>query len=644
MDRFKHIGRKLAERQEIAVVAMLVLTLAMMIMPMPPVLADVLIAVNIGLSVLLMMAAIQVSGPVEFSTLPSLILLTTTFRLSLSITTSRMVLVQGDAGEIIRAFGEFVISGNVVVGLVVYLIITIVQFLVIAKGSERVAEVAARFTLDALPGKQISIDTDLRNGDIDKDEARRRRTLLATESQLFGAMDGAMKFVKGDSIASLIVIVINLVGGIVIGIVQRGLPFGEAVKTYSLLAVGDGLISQIPALLISLTAGLVVTRSASEAGKNLGQDIVGQIAAQPRALQIGAAVLAVLSLVPGFPTAVFLTLAVIAAAAAWALAKRAALEAEKRFTASAARERGAAEAARLTVALAPALRTDADAVEAALEEVRRAAAERLGLPIPRLRLLPERLDGEGWRFDVDGVPIEQGEAPTTEDAVSAIRQALLRSAGRFIGLQETQRLIAGIEKDYPDLVREAVKVATMSRVAGVLRRLLDEGVSILNLRSILEICQNRAASEPDTAMLAELARFALRSQISFDVAGPTKLIPMLLIEPALEETLQGRVEETHATFKMVLDDATMGRLVSVVEHYAAQVDRPGASVAILASVEIRRHLAAALRRAMSSTPVLSHDEIAPEFRVEVIGTIQHTWLYPDARPPRSKPQLAAVNA
>ena len=315
MDWLRLFGARIAARQEIAVVGMLVLTLAMMVMPMPPVLADVLIAVNIGVSVLLMMAAIQVSAPVEFSALPSLILLTTTFRLSLSITTSRMVLVQGDAGEIIRAFGEFVIAGNVVVGLVVYLIITIVQFLVISKGSERVAEVAARFTLDAMPGKQISIDTDLKNGDIDKDEARRRRTALATESQLFGAMDGAMKFVKGDSIASLVIIVINLVGGIVIGSLQRGLPFSEAVHTYSLLAVGDGLIAQIPALLISLTAGLIVTRSASADGRNLGQDVIGQITAQPRALQIGAVVLGALGLVPGFPTVVFFTLAALTGAA-----------------------------------------------------------------------------------------------------------------------------------------------------------------------------------------------------------------------------------------------------------------------------------------------------------------------------------------
>jgi type III secretion protein V len=246
----------------------------MMILPMPTALADVLIATNIGLAVLLMMVAIYITAPVEFSTLPSVILITTAFRLSLSITTSRMVLVQGDAGSIIRTFGEFVIAGNVVVGLVVYLIITMVQFVVITKGSERVAEVAARFTLDALPGKQISIDTDLRNGDIDANEARRRRRNLEKESQLYGAMDGAMKFVKGDAIASLVIIIVNLIGGITIGCLQRGLPFSGAAQTYSLLAVGDGLIAQIPALLISLTAGVIVTRATSETGGNLGRDIM----------------------------------------------------------------------------------------------------------------------------------------------------------------------------------------------------------------------------------------------------------------------------------------------------------------------------------------------------------------------------------
>jgi type III secretion protein V len=645
MGALRHIGGKIAARQEIAVVGMLVLTLAMMVMPLPTRLADVLIAINIGLSVLLMMVAIQISAPIEFSTLPSLILLTTTFRLSLSITTSRMVLVQGDAGEIIRAFGEFVIAGNVVVGLVVYLIITIVQFLVISKGSERVAEVAARFTLDALPGKQISIDTDLKNSDIDKHEARRRRASLAAENQLFGAMDGAMKFVKGDSIASLVIIVINLVGGIVIGSVQRGMSFADAVQTDSLLAVGDGLIAQIPALLISLTAGLIVTRSVSESGRNLGQDIVSQIVAQPRTLQIGAVILAALGFVPGFPTTVFFTLACLVGAAGWALARRAAREVERRFAANAASVRPAPEAARLTVALGASLAADADAVEAALDGVRREVAERLGLPMPRLRLLSQPIAGSGWRFDIDGVPTEQGETPTVDAAMSAVRVALMRSAGRFVGVQETQRLLQGMERDYPELIQETLKVAPLSRLAAVLRRLLEEQVPIRDLWSILDICQLRAARQTDNGLLTELARFALRSQICFDTAGNGKVIPLLLIEPALEQELVSRIVETHVFFKLVLDEEVTGRLISVLNHYAAQIEQPGTSLAILASVETRRHLARALKRAGWTSPVLSYDEIAPDFEVEVLGTILHSWLFPQPQAePGAKPVLAVVGA
>ncbi len=642
MRALNQVGQKIAARQEIAVVGMMVLTLAMMIMPMPPVLADMLIAVNIALSVLLMMAAIHISAPVEFSTLPSLILLTTTFRLSLSITTSRMVLVQGDAGEIIRAFGEFVIAGNVVVGLVVYLIITIVQFMVISKGSERVAEVAARFTLDAMPGKQISIDTDLKNGDIDKDEARRRRSLLGTESQLFGAMDGAMKFVKGDSVASLVIIVINLVGGIVIGSVQRGLPFGDAVRTYSLLAVGDGLIAQIPALLISLTAGLIVTRSGSEAGRNLGQDIVAQIIAQPRTLQVAAVILAVIGLVPGFPTTVFLVLAAIVGGSGWLLAKREVQDSARRFAASAAAERSGAEPARLTVALGERFLAHPEAVAAALDVARRETSERLGLLIPRLRLLPEAIEGAGWRYDIDGIPTEQGEAETTEDVLGALRDCILKTAGRFLGVQETQRMLNGLEADYADLVKEAQKVAPVARLAEVMRRLLNEQVVITNIRSILESCTSWGGIEQNTGMLAERVRIGLRSQICFGVAGLGKVLPVLLIDPALDEEWRSQIQDSTTSLQMRLDEGVVERLSSVLTHYAGQNKRAGASVAIVAPIELRRHIAVELKRYGTMVPILSHGEIAPDFKVEVLGTIQHAWLYPDQQRAKQVPRLVAV--
>ena len=413
----------LSARQDLALVALLVATVAMMILPMPTVLADVLIATNIGIAMLLMMVAVYVRGPVEFSTLPTVVLLTTAFRLSLSITTSRLVLTQADAGEIIRAFGEFVIAGNVVVGLVVYLIITIVQFVVITKGSERVAEVAARFTLDALPGKQISIDTDLRNGDIDATEARRRRRLLERESQLYGAMDGAMKFVKGDAIASLIIIVVNLVGGIAIGCVQRGLSFSDAVTTYSLLAVGDGLIAQIPALLISLTAGIVVTRVASDQGGNLGQDIVTQLVAEPRTLQIAALVLAGLGFVPGFPTAVFLTLAITLGAGGWTLASRQKQQSARAFAEARENDRSKApEAALLQVRAGAALAARREVVEAALEAVHAEVAGTLGIAVPRLRLVTDaELPGDHWRFEVDAIPARGYPPAPGRDTVAASR-------------------------------------------------------------------------------------------------------------------------------------------------------------------------------------------------------------------------------
>ena len=298
-----------SSRPDLIVVVFIVTALGAMILPITPLIADILIATNISFSVLLLMVAFYVHSPVEFSSLPAIILISTVFRLSISIASTRLILIEADGGQIIQTFGDFVISGNVVVGLVVFLIITIVQFVVITKGSERVAEVAARFSLDGLPGKQMSIDSDLRNGDIDQAEARRRRQLLERESQLYGAMDGAMKFVKGDAIAGIIIIAVNLFGGIAVGTVQRGLSFNESTHVFSLLSVGEGLIAQIPALFVSLTAGTTVTRVSSIAGQNLGSDIISQIGAQPEALRLAAFVLLALSVVPGFPTGVFLVLA-----------------------------------------------------------------------------------------------------------------------------------------------------------------------------------------------------------------------------------------------------------------------------------------------------------------------------------------------
>ena len=621
---------QLSTRQDLALVAMLVATVLMLIVPIPTLLADVLIATNIGLALLLMMVAVYVRSPVEFSTLPTVVLLTTAFRLSLSITTSRLVLTQGDAGEIIRAFGEFVIAGNVVVGLVVYLIITIVQFVVITKGSERVAEVAARFTLDALPGKQISIDTDLRNGDIDAAEARRRRRLLERESQLYGAMDGAMKFVKGDAIASLVIIVVNLVGGIAIGCVQRGLPFGSAVETYSLLAVGDGLIAQVPALLVSLTVGVIVTRAASDQGGNLGQDVFRQLVAEPRTLQIAAVVLGGIGFVPGFPTAVFLTLGGALGGAGVLLASRR-RAAARDFTAAQA-VKTAPEAVAIALGIGPDLAAQADGIAAAADEVRTALSRELGISVPGVRVggQPD-LAGAEWRIDIDAIPAARG---AVEDAAAAagqiaarVRSVVLRAADQFVGIQETQALLSGMEVGYGDLVREVTKVAPLPRLADVLRRLVDEEVSLRNMRQVLEAVAEWAPKEANPAQLAEHVRHALRRQICHRWADGSRTLHALVMEGGIEEVLRATI--SRANERPGAEQTLAERLAQAVQAQTASSQFPPV---IVVAADLRRPVRALLARRDVVLPVLSHREIAPDFSVRVVGTLRQVAAGEEAHP------------
>jgi type III secretion protein V len=316
-DKLARILAFISRRGDLVVGILVLVAVVMMIIPLPTALVDVLITSNIAASVLILLTALYITRPIEFSSLPSVILVATLFRLAITITTARLVLLQADAGEIVNAFGSFVIGSNIAVGLVMFLIITVAQFVVITKGSERVAEVAARFSLDALPGKQMSIDSDLRNGDINQAEARRLRRALERESHLYGAMDGAAKFVKGDAIASLIVVLVNLLGGLAVGTLQHGMSLMAATETYSRLTVGDGLVAQIPALLVSVAAGTVVTRVGSDERSDLGTDIVSQLVNNARALGLAAGVMLGLAFIPGFPPSGFLLLAALFVAAAY---------------------------------------------------------------------------------------------------------------------------------------------------------------------------------------------------------------------------------------------------------------------------------------------------------------------------------------
>jgi len=465
-------------RNDIVLAILIVSIIFMMILPLPTALVDVLIGTNMTISAILLMVAMYLPSPLSFSSFPSVLLVTTLFRLGISIATTRLILLQGDAGHIIETFGNFVVGGNLIVGLVVFLILTIVQFVVITKGAERVAEVAARFSLDAMPGKQMSIDADLRAGTINMDEARKRRALVEKESQLYGAMDGAMKFVKGDAIAGLIIVAVNLLGGILIGTMQRGLTAGEAVQVYSILTIGDGLIAQIPALFIAICAGIIVTRVQTGDGgpSNVGKDIGTQVLAQPRALLIAAAVALGMGLIPGMPTLTFFTLAAVVGVIGFVLLRGTrkvvdektgeiteipALAADGQPPAKPQADGGATEFAPtlpliMDVAAGLQRHFDADELNQELIKIRRALYFDLGVPFPGIQLrFNDALPENAYLILLSEVPVSQGQlrpgyvlARDTEQNLQALQ----------VPYTTDKRFLPGV----PTIWVEAAHTATLS--------------------------------------------------------------------------------------------------------------------------------------------------------------------------------------
>jgi type III secretion protein V len=428
---FQRIIQAVVSRNDLVLAALIVCIIFMMILPLPTWLVDALIAINMCISAVLLMVAMYLPSPLAFSSFPSVLLVTTLFRLAIGIATTRLILLNGDAGHIVYTFGNFVVGGNLVVGLVVFLILTIVQFVVITKGAERVAEVGARFSLDAMPGKQMSIDGDMRAGVIDMEEARKRRTLVEKESQLYGSMDGAMKFVKGDAIAGLIIVAVNLLGGILIGTMQRGLTAGEAMKIYSILTIGDGLISQIPALFISIAAGMIVTRvTTGEGPSNVGRDVGAQLLSQPKALMIGTAIMVGFGAIPGMPTFTFFALAAVLGTLGYTLHKSetkvvdaktgqvttvSSVDVGSKSPAAAKSKVGDADNFQPTVPLMVDVNADlqkvfsADLLNDELIKVRRALYFDLGVVFPGLQLrFNDQLPPETYAILVGEIPVSQG--------------------------------------------------------------------------------------------------------------------------------------------------------------------------------------------------------------------------------------------
>jgi type III secretion protein V len=628
----------LARYSDLLLVAGVIAIVALMVLPLPLWLIDLLVAANIASGLLLLLLALYIGSPLEFSVFPSVLLMTTLFRLSLSIATTRMILLHADAGHIIATFGKVVAGGNLVVGLVVFLIITVVQFIVIAKGAERVAEVAARFSLDAMPGKQLSIDSDLRSGLIDKDEAKRRRKNLEQESKLHGSLDGAMKFVKGDAIAGIVIIVINLLGGLAIGVMMMDLPIGAAMQKYSILTIGEGMVAQIPALLGAMAAGLIVTRTGDEEDKHLGDAIRKQMTAKPRVLLVAAGICLLMAVVPGFPAPVFIVLALVAGSFGILLTPSlrdrirkvqhpAVRGLVRKLDVPQQVSQTALPAARPAVALllripAPMLMTEqAQKLTHDLEEVLDEFQLNLGLHLPRIHLHGEtKAENAGqWELLAYEVPIAQGpiarQAPHAA-LIEPVRQALRRNAPLFLGVQDTTNLLTRASAEIPDVVKELLRTLPLLRVAEVLRRLVSESVSIRNLRDILEALSEASQRDKEVASLTEFARIALRRQISHGVAPQGKLRAIML-QPALEDMIRQAVRVSGGVAQLALEPETARRISASLAGSVGRT-RPAA---VITAIDIRWHVRKLIEPECFDTPVLSYHELMPTLQLEVLDRV-----------------------
>jgi len=635
---------------ELGLALLVISVVAMMIVPLPTWLLDVLIATNLSISVAVLLVVLYVPDALAIATFPTILLLTTLFRLALNVSSVRLILLQANAGDVIKAFGQFVVRGNYVVGGVIFLVLTIIQFIVIAKGSERVAEVGARFVLDAMPGKQMAIDAELRSGAIDGNEARRRRRMLSRESQFYGSMDGAMKFVKGDVIASLVITVVNILGGLAIGVGQKGMPAVEALKRYGLLTIGDGLVSQIPALVLSTAAGVLVTRVASEDPDTpLGQELASQLFGMPKALRVASGFVLLLALVPGLPAVPFLVLAaalfVIARARARQIARDDRRDAtEPRPIAPAAGGRRT-ETPFVPIVVPWSIEVSED-LASALEDANE-DGERLGLrsealalrerlfselgvplPAPRVRVAPGLPARHAVLslFEVPArvmpvIPDGTGDGEVVRVVADAAAELLRGRAADFLGLAETQRLLDELEQFAPATVRNVVpKPVTLTLLTDVLRRLLEERVSIRDLRAILEALASLAATEKDPLTLTELVRAQLRRALTFKLTRGATQLGVVLVDPTIEDTIRRAIQRTPAGAFLTLPPAAARDVIAALRRAGSEATTQGAAAPVfLTQPDIRRFMRKLLETEVPDATVVSFAELLPEVTLRPVA-------------------------
>jgi flagellar biosynthesis protein FlhA len=678
------VKRLLSHTDLLAAVAV-VCVVTMLVVPLPSALLDLLITLNISAALTIVVATMYLGKALDFASFPSLLLLTTMFRLAINVSVTRLILTTGDAGSVVKAFGSFVVGGNVVVGLVIFLILVVIQFVVVTNGAGRVAEVGARFTLDAMPGKQMAIDADLNAGLITDDQARARRSEIAREADFYGAMDGASKFVKGDAMAAVIITAINLVGGIVVGMAQRGLGFSEATHQYSLLTVGDGLAAQIPALLISVATGIIVTRAASD--RDLGSDIANQVLSQRRAPMVAAAAIGLFAMIPGLPKLPFLMIAALFGAVGWAVRNG---MPEARDAAAAAATAKAAELAAPAPGQEPLSEVGVDALELAIgfglvplvnggsllrrvSMIRRQIAGDLGIVIPPVRIHDELgMESHEYVLKVRGSEVTRGRImpghllamdpgdasaalqgiPTREPAfglaamwvhdsgraeaealgytvvdaesviVTHLTETIRAHASELLTRQDVRALLDKLKETNAAVVEEVVPdTLSLGEIQRVLQLLLSEGVPIRDLGTIVEAIGDKARITRDTNLLSEYARQALGRAITAPHLDEELRLRAITLDPAIEQEVATSITQTADGEYLAMDPPRAQAIVGALRAQVEHASGRGARPVLLCSARIRRHLRRLIAQAQPHLPVCSYNEIAPGINVETIGVI-----------------------
>jgi flagellar biosynthesis protein FlhA len=676
-------------RSDVMVALGLVVILLVMIIPLPSLLIDVLLSMSITLALLIMIVSLYTKRALDFAVFPSVLLAATLFRLSLNVASTRLILLRGDegpgaAGAVIQSFGQFVVGGNYVVGLVVFTILVIINFLVITKGAGRVAEVAARFTLDAMPGKQMAIDADLNAGLIDDNEARERREEISREANFHGAMDGASKFVKGDAIAGIIITLVNIGAGFVIGVLQKGMPMAEAAANYTILTVGDGLVGQIPALIISTAAGILITRTTKST--DFGSELKNQFTFAPRAIWVVAGVLFLFAVIPGLPFLPFITLSALLGYAAYQLDRRnreaAGEETPETLTTEATETeedyQGMLNVDLLELEVGYGLIPFVDAAQdgellGRIRSIRKQFALEKGFIVPPIHIKDNlQLKPNEYAIYLKGVAIASGEmlpgyylamnsgaatetikgVATKEPAfglpatwipeakkeqaqiagytvvdcttvmATHISEIIKRHAHELLGRQEAQNLLDNLAKSYPKLVEELVpNLLSLGTVMSVLQNLLREDVSIRDLRSILETMADLAPMSQDVDTLTEHVRHSLARQISMKYARDDKTLGVLTFDRMVEETIQKSLQKGDGGTYLAIDPHMGQAAIDGLSRSINSLDSSTPPV-LLCTPTIRPHVKRLTERYFPNLGVISHNEIAPHLKVKSIGTVR----------------------